>query len=116
MQRFAHPCGPGSYSVASNGRVTLAESGFQNSQTQQTLQPVLYMVSNNEAFIVGTDAAVSFGFMTAQSGPFTDASLSGTYAGGSLAPVDANVSNVVSIAIAGSSTSMSLRMSATVMG
>ncbi len=98
-------CGPGSYSVASNGRVTLAESGFQNSQTQQNLQPVLYMVSNNEAFIVGTDAAVSFGFMAPQSGsPFIPASLSGTYAGGSLPPVDSNASNVVSIAVAGSST------------
>jgi hypothetical protein len=40
--------------------------------------------------------------MTPQSGPpFT---LSGTYAGGSLAPADPSVSNVVSVAIAGSST------------
>jgi hypothetical protein len=93
-------CGPGSYSVASNGRVTLADSGFQNSQTPQNLQPVLYLVTNNQAFIIGTDPAVSFGFMTPQSGsPF---SLSGTYAGGSLAPVDPGVSNVVSIAVAGS--------------
>jgi hypothetical protein len=97
-------CGPGSYSVASNGRVTLADSGFQNSQTAQNLQPVLYMVSNNQAFIIGTDPAVSFGFMTPQSGsPFIPTSLSGTYAGGSLAPVDSSVSNVVSIAVAGSS-------------
>jgi hypothetical protein len=77
----------------------LTGSGFQNSQ------PVLYMVSTNEAFIIGTDTAVSFGFMTPQSGsPFSAASLSGTYAGGSLAPVDASVSNVVSIAVAGSNT------------
>jgi len=58
------------------------------------------MVNPNQAFIIGTDSAVSFGFMTPQSGPF---SLSGTYAGGSLAPVDPAVSNVVSIAIAGPS-------------
>jgi hypothetical protein len=61
-------------------------------------------VSNNQAFIIGTDPAVSFGFMTAQSGsPFIPTSLSGTYAGGSLAPVDSSVNNVVSIAVAGSS-------------
>ena len=95
-------CGQGSYSVGTNGRLTLMDSGFQNSVPPQTAQPVLYMVSSNEAFIIGTDSAVSFGFMTAQSGP--PFLLSGTYAGGSLAPVDPAVSNVVSIAIAGSST------------
>jgi hypothetical protein len=60
-------------------------------------------VSNNQAFIIGTDPAVSFGFMTPQTIPqsgFSSSSLSGTYAGGSLAPVDPVVSNVVSIAIA----------------
>jgi len=96
------PAGTGTYSVASgapaNGRVTFPSgSGFQNSL------PVLYLVTTNQAFIIGTDSAVSFGFMTPQSGsPFTAASLSGTYAGGSLAPVDPTVSNVASIAIAGS--------------
>jgi hypothetical protein len=59
-------------------------------------------VTTNQAFIIGTDPAVSFGFLTAQSGPFSNASLSGTYAGGTLPPVDPSVSNVVSIAIAGS--------------
>jgi hypothetical protein len=89
--------GTGSYTVAPNGRVTLSGSGFQNSL------PVLYLVTTNQAFIIGTDAAVSFGFMTPQSGvPFSTASLSGTYAGGSLAPVDSAVSNVVSIDVAGS--------------
>jgi hypothetical protein len=62
------------------------------------------MVQPNEAFIIGTDTAVSFGFMAPQSGlPFLATSLSGTYSGGSLAPVDTGVSNVVSIAVAGSS-------------
>jgi hypothetical protein len=97
------PAGTGGYSIA-NGRVALAGSGFQNSQ------PVFYLVSPTaqaqiQAFIIGTDSAVSFGFMAPQSPPqsgFSPASLSGTYAGGSLAPVDINVWNVVSIAIAGS--------------
>ncbi len=89
--------GNGTYSVATTGRVTLSSSGFQTSD------PVMYLVSPNQAFIVGTDAAVTFGLMEPQSGaPFSNVSLSGTYAGGSLAPVDPTVSNVVSIAVVGS--------------
>lgn len=84
------PAGTGSYSVGPYGRLT--GLGF-----------VLYLIAPNQAFIIGTDTAVSFGFMTPQSGlPFSDASLSGTYAGGSLAPVNPDVSNVVSITVAGS--------------
>jgi hypothetical protein len=94
--------GTGTYTVdTTSGRVafTPGGSGFQNSL------PVLYLITTNQAFILGTDSAVSFGFMAAQSGvPFTSASLSGTYSGGSLAPVDSSVSNVVSIAVAGSGT------------
>ncbi len=96
--------GNGTYSVATTGRVTLSNSGFQ------TVDPVMYLVSPNQAFIIGTDylngtekTAVTFGLMEAQSGePFSQVSLSGTYAGGSLAPVDPAVSNVVSIAVVGS--------------
>jgi hypothetical protein len=93
--------GSGGYTIT-NGRVLVSPgtsgSGFQNT-TPTSPQPVFYMVNANEAFIIGTDSAVSFGFMTAQSVP---SPLSGTYAGGSLAPADPAVSNVVSIAIAGS--------------
>jgi hypothetical protein len=100
------PSGTGTYSIGTNGRVMLAtttSSGFQNSTT--TSQPVLYLVTTNQAFIIGTDTAVSFGFMTPQFGsPFTTASLSGTYAGGSLAPVDPDVSNAVTVAVAGLNT------------
>ena len=98
-------CAPGTDTVAATGRVTLTDSGFQNSQTSQNLQPVLYLVSNNQAFIIGTDPAVSFGFMMPQLGsPFSSTALSGAYAGGSLAPVEPSISNVVSIAVAGSNT------------
>ena len=100
------PSGTGTYSIGTNGRVMLAtttSSGFQNSTT--TSQPVFYLVTMNQAFIIGTDTAVSFGFMAPQSGsPYLATSLSGTYAGGSLAPVDPGVSNVVSIAVAGLNT------------
>jgi len=79
----ASQCSPNPciYSLAANGRATLTNSGFQTSD------PVLYLVSANEAFIVGTDAAVTFGYMKLQAGPFTSASLSGTYAGGTVVPV-----------------------------
>ena len=98
--------GTGTYATGTTpGRVTLtlgSGSGFQNSQVQTPQNdPVLYLVSDNEAFIIGTDTAVSFGFMAPQQANFT---LSGTYAGGSLPPVDPSVSNVVSIAIAGTTT------------
>jgi hypothetical protein len=105
---LTQPTGSGTYTIT-NGRVALSPnpttgSGFQNSTP--TSQPVFYMVSDNAAFIIGADPAVSFGFMTpqVQPGTYTSASLSGTYAGGSLAPVEPNVSNVVSIAVAGSNT------------
>lgn len=92
---LASPSGTGGYSVATYGRTTLSGSGFQNSL------PVLYLVNSNQAFIIGTDTAVSFGFMTPQQTGFA---LSGTYAGGSLPAVDSSVSNVVSVAIAGTNT------------
>jgi hypothetical protein len=77
-QCIPNPC---TYSLAANGRATLTNSGFQTSD------PVLYLVSSNQAFIVGTDAAVTFGYMGPQAGPFTSASLNGTYAGGTVPPV-----------------------------
>lgn len=77
------PLGPtiGSYTVSSNGRVSLAGSGIAGSD------PVLYLVSQNEAFIVGTDAVVTSGFMESQSGAPFSSSLSGSFAGGSVPPV-----------------------------
>jgi hypothetical protein len=84
----------GTYSVGSNGRATLTNSRVASSE------PVLYFVSPNQAFLIGTDAAVTFGFMKSQSGPFTAASLSGTYAGGSLATVLSGGTNQLDIASA----------------
>jgi hypothetical protein len=101
---LAQPSGTGGYSVATNGRVSVTPSatgsGFQNT-TPTSSQPVFYLVNSNQAFVVGTDTAVSFGSMTPQQSGFT---LSGTYAGGSLPPVDPAVSNVVGVGIAGTST------------
>jgi hypothetical protein len=73
----------GTYTVTQDGRVTLVNSGFQNSQ------PVFYLINPNEAFIVGTDGAVSFGLLLPQTAPtFSAGSLSGLYAGGTLPPVE----------------------------
>jgi hypothetical protein len=88
------PLGSGTYSVAANGRTTLTNSGIAVSD------PVLYLVSQNEAFIIGTDPNVTFGFMEAQSGIFTDSSLSGIYAGGSLPALVANAVSQVDAATA----------------
>jgi hypothetical protein len=76
----------GTYSVTNDcpstpaggcGRTTLTGSGLASSD------PFLYLVGANQGFLVGTDDAVTFGFMKGPSPPLT---LSGTYAGGSIAP------------------------------
>src|ERR1051326_1822113 len=63
---------------------------------------VLYLTKANQGFIIGTDPAVTFGFMTAQVGPgsFSAASLSGVYFGGSVAPIAGAANNQVDIATA----------------
>jgi len=92
----------GGYSVATNGRVTLTNAGIGSSQ------PIVYLVSEDTGFIIGTDLNVAFGFMESQSTPqstppaqsgFTAASLSGTYVGGTIAPVQSSASDQVDIAI-----------------
>ncbi len=61
--------------------------------------PVFYMVAADQAFVVGTDPAVTSGFMEQQceqldqhgdctvGPPFTNGSVSGPYAGGTITPV-----------------------------
>jgi hypothetical protein len=64
------------YTVASNGRTTLGSpcSG-----------PVLYLAKTNTAFFLDMSTGVDFGEFTSQAaGPFTDASLSGTFFAGDL--------------------------------
>lgn len=59
------------YSVGLNGRVTI--SGIAQ-------PPVFYLSAANRGFVVGTDAPATFGTFEPQSGgPFSNASLSGTY-------------------------------------
>jgi uncharacterized repeat protein (TIGR01451 family) len=81
----------GTYSVASNGRVTISGTGSHN--------PVFYLVSANKGFVVGTDSAVASGSFEPQTGgPFTNASVNGTFSFGSITPVEANVSDESGVA------------------
>jgi len=65
----------GSYSVSSNGRVTLTPNGGGG-------VPVFYLVTQNQAFVIGTNIGVDFGVMEPQKGSsFANDSLSGNYLG-----------------------------------
>jgi len=96
----------GTYTVATNGRVTLTNSGIGSSQ------PIVYLVSQNTGFLIGTDQSVTFGSMESQSTPpsgmFTTASVSGTYAGGTIAPVESSASHEVDIASADGAGNLSI--------
>ncbi len=77
------------------GRVTV---NLTNSGQPIQYQPVWYLVTKNEAFIVGTDPGVTSGQFSPQSGaPFTVASLLGAYLGGTLNPASASVTNEVDV-------------------
>lgn len=108
-------------SSSSNGAYTIDETTGRTTVSLPlsdgtTFQPVLYLVAANQAFLIGADSntgvpdsGVSFGFLQGQSGnPFSDASLSGTYAGGSLAPVTPLVNNQAGIAVVGSNDVLTL--------
>jgi hypothetical protein len=70
------------YSVTSTGRMTF---------TSGTNQPVLYLVSANQAFFVNGNTNVDTGFFQSQTGgPFSNSSASGAYAFGAIDPQDAN--------------------------
>jgi hypothetical protein len=59
----------GTYTVASNGRVTLPTGGGKN-------PPVLYLVNANDAFLVGTGGSAELGLLEPQSGSnFSNSSL-----------------------------------------
>jgi hypothetical protein len=80
----------GSYTPSTDGRVTMSLTGQFN-------PPVFYLIGPNQAFVVGTNTfSVDFGVMEPQSGSnFNNSSLTGTYLGGSLQPVDASAGEEV---------------------
>jgi hypothetical protein len=76
--------GSGTYSVAANGRVTVAGTGNHS--------PVFYLTAKNQGFLIDTSGKVAFGTLTPQQAiTFTDSSFSGNYLGGSEQPVSPNV-------------------------
>jgi hypothetical protein len=68
---------------ATTGRVLVNASGTP---------PILYLVSNAKAFVLGTDTSASSGLLEAQLGsPYTNASLKGNYLGGTIPWPDLHV-------------------------
>jgi hypothetical protein len=82
------PPGPGNYTVAANGAINLGAGN-----------PAGFLIGQNHGFFVGTGSNSIFGTIEPQTGvPFSNASIAGTYAAGSLAPLDyANGSNEVDV-------------------
>jgi hypothetical protein len=82
------PPGQGNYTVQSNGAVNFGAGN-----------PAGFLISQNRGFFVGTGSNSIFGTIEPQTGgPFSNASIAGTYAAGSLAPLDyANASNEVDV-------------------
>jgi hypothetical protein len=74
------PPGQAPYTVAANGAVTFSGGGNP---------PAGFLISQNKAFWVSAGNSPNFGWWEPQTGgPFSNASIAGTYAGGSLAPLD----------------------------
>jgi hypothetical protein len=69
------------YSVAPSGRMTIPASGGNNNP------PIFYLVSLNQAFVLGSGSSVEAGFFQSQTGsPFSSTSASGSYAFGTVDP------------------------------
>jgi hypothetical protein len=82
---MSEPTDSGTFSVSSNGRVTL-------SSTAGGAERIFYLVAQNQAFVIGTNPGVEFGVIEPQTGTnFTAAALSGIYLGGSQPPQSASV-------------------------
>lgn len=87
------PPSQGTYSVTNGGAVTVTCAGGNCLAG--------FLVNPNQGFFVSTGTSSSFGVMAQQTGgPFSAASLSGPYYGGSLAPLD--YANAMNDVIAGS--------------
>jgi len=83
----------GTYCVdKTTGRVTL--TAFNTGPF--TVPPVFYMVKGGQAFVVGTDPAVTSGYLEQQTASsFSNSSIIGSYAGGTVAPITSGVTNAV---------------------
>ena len=83
------PPGPSNYSVTANGAVTFIGAGDKAPASDGGGAPAGFLIGPNHAFIVGTGSNSIFGVIEPQTGgPFSNASIAGTYAGASLGPLD----------------------------
>jgi len=74
------PPSQGTYTVAGNGAVAFGGGGGA---------PAGFLIGQNHGFFVGTGSNSIFGVIEPQTGgPFSNASMAGTYAAGSLPPLD----------------------------
>jgi len=74
--------GGATYAVASNGRATVSYTAGAKMHNS-----VLYLDGMNDGYILDSSASVGFGFFEAQAtGPFTNASINGTFLGGTWFP------------------------------
>jgi hypothetical protein len=79
------------YSIASNGRATMSYTSGA-----KTRNFVLYLDAMNDGYILDDSGSVGFGFFEAQAaGPFTNASLNGTFQGGTWFPPVSRSPNTV---------------------
>ena len=85
----------GTYTVAANGAVTVTQQDGGNA-------PAVILVSTSKAFGVGTGSNPEFYIFEPQAGgPFSNASMVGSYAGGTLTPLDyANAKNGIYVGAA----------------
>jgi len=83
----------GTYCIdKTTGRVTLTPFNVG----PFAVPPVFYMITANQAFVVGTDVAVASGILEQQTGsPFSTLSIFGLYSGGTVTPVLPTVTNAV---------------------
>jgi len=95
----SYPIGTGSIDATCGplatpcGRVTVTLQGA-------TYNPVWYLTSETQAFVVGTDPDVTQGTLQPQTGtPFTVASLLGSYLGGTTTPVSSSITNQVDVVV-----------------
>ena len=93
----ANVCYNGTYNVDTMGRVTTTLTDLGGNQVPNP--PVWYLVTKNQGFVVGTDAAVTSGKFVPQSGaPFSLPSLLGSYLGGTITPTTSSVTNELDVA------------------
>jgi len=81
------------YSVLQNGRVGFAFPGLVPADTRLA---AAYLIGPNQGFIIGSDAAVTYGRLEQQTGaPFSASSFQGSYALFAPKEADTNVTNMI---------------------